>query len=170
MRDFSVNVIEKRKKIWLNYLEQYAKNQETSQSEAANGGDFQLADKASGYERIGGPAEAGDAKVDKQISDEEKFQNFFTGTKTRLAFLDLLLQQHFKDPNNFTTEDVREETDTFMFAVSSVFQIFLGLILNLLILNPFEVFQLIFVSFFSLSTLPTNRGNCHFVNVDVFQT
>lgn len=116
MRDFSVNVIEKRKKIWLNYLEQYGKNQETAVD--ANGG-FKLADNSRGYETISGAGE-NDAKVDKQISDEEKFQNFFTGTKTRLAFLDLLLQQHFKDPTNFTTEDVREETDTFMFAVSSV--------------------------------------------------
>ena len=106
MRDFSVNVIEKRKKIWLNYLEQFGKNHE-SPSEA-NGGDFRLADAGRGYQRNHGPD---DPKEDKQISDEEKFQNFFTGTKTRLAFLDLLLQQHFKDPNNFTTEDIREETD-----------------------------------------------------------
>lgn len=35
--------------------------------------------------------------------------------KTRKPFLDILLREHIKDPENFTEEDVREEVDTFMF-------------------------------------------------------
>lgn len=111
MRDFTVNVIEKRKKIWLNYLEQYAKNHETSTDSklTSNNIDGQPIYETNNNNPV--------SYIDKQISEEEKFQNFFTGTKTRLAFLDLLLQEHFKDPKNFSIEDVREEADTFMFAV-----------------------------------------------------
>ncbi|XP_054925255.1 cytochrome P450 4c3-like isoform X2 [Dermacentor andersoni] len=35
--------------------------------------------------------------------------------KTRKPFLDILLREHIKDPENFSEEDVREEVDTFMF-------------------------------------------------------
>uniref|UniRef100_A0A1E1X3R4 Putative cytochrome p450 4c3-like protein n=1 Tax=Amblyomma aureolatum TaxID=187763 RepID=A0A1E1X3R4_9ACAR len=35
--------------------------------------------------------------------------------KIRKPFLDILLREHIKDPENFTEEDVREEVDTFMF-------------------------------------------------------
>ncbi|XP_054930709.2 cytochrome P450 4c3-like isoform X2 [Dermacentor andersoni] len=38
--------------------------------------------------------------------------------KTRKPFLDILLREHIKDPENFTEEDVREEVDTFMFEES----------------------------------------------------
>ncbi|KAH7638174.1 cytochrome P450 4c3 [Dermatophagoides farinae] len=33
----------------------------------------------------------------------------------RLAFMDLLIEQHLKDPKHFTESDIREEVDTFMF-------------------------------------------------------
>nr|XP_027205552.1 cytochrome P450 4c3-like [Dermatophagoides pteronyssinus] len=36
--------------------------------------------------------------------------------KRRLAFMDLLIEQHLKDPNNFTELDIRAEVDLFMFA------------------------------------------------------
>lgn len=118
MRKFTVSVIEKRKKIWLNYFEQYATNHpETS--------DEQNKTKKPIYETNNNNNNALNASSDedKEINEDEKFRNFFTGTKTRLAFLDLLLQQHFKDPKNFTTEDVKEEADTFMFAVRFIFNI-----------------------------------------------
>ncbi|KAK8756182.1 hypothetical protein V5799_001116 [Amblyomma americanum] len=35
--------------------------------------------------------------------------------KVRKPFLDILLREHIKDPENFREEDVREEVDTFMF-------------------------------------------------------
>ncbi|XP_075589251.1 cytochrome P450 4c3-like [Dermatophagoides farinae] len=34
----------------------------------------------------------------------------------RLAFMDLLIEQHLKDPKHFTESDIREEVDTFMLA------------------------------------------------------
>ncbi|XP_046916561.1 cytochrome P450 4c3 [Dermatophagoides farinae] len=34
----------------------------------------------------------------------------------RLAFMDLLIEQHLKDPKHFTESDIREEVDTFMVA------------------------------------------------------
>lgn len=39
--------------------------------------------------------------------------------RKRMAFLDILLEHHL-DNNSFTIDDVREEVDTFMFAVNSI--------------------------------------------------
>ena len=108
MREFTYSVIEKRKKIWLNYLEQYA-----TKNEIQLNGELKLETNNNGSINAN---QNNDDYFEKAISEDEKFQNFFTGTKTRLAFLDLLLQQHFKDPKNFTIDDIKEETDTFMFA------------------------------------------------------
>lgn len=44
-----------------------------------------------------------------QLNIDESF-------KCKKPFLDLLLKEHFKNKNEFTIEDIREEVDTFMFA------------------------------------------------------
>jgi hypothetical protein len=47
-------------------------------------------------------------KNDIMVRNEE------TGLKRRMAFLDSLITEHFKN-NSFTERDIREEVDTFMF-------------------------------------------------------
>ena len=55
----------------------------------------------------------------------------FDSSPHRLAFLDMLIDQHLKDPKSFSLHDIREEVDTFMLAghdttaMSSVWTLFL---------------------------------------------
>lgn len=51
----------------------------------------------------------------RELNDSRSGENFI---KKRLAFLDLLLDEHFKNPQLLPEEDIREEVDTFMFEVN----------------------------------------------------
>ena len=86
MRTFTYSVIDKRKKIWLNYLEQYSKNDKIkNNNEKLN----QLNDTTIDNEKS--INDKNDNKLDdlekQQLNEDKKFQDFFTGTKSRLAFL-----------------------------------------------------------------------------------
>lgn len=54
---------------------------------------------------------------DASTLDDIRESTFFSSNNKRLAFLDLLLYQHLV-ASNMNMDDVREEVDTFMFAVS----------------------------------------------------
>lgn len=56
--------------------------------------------------------------------------------KARKPFLDILLREHIKDPENFTEEDVREEVDTFMFEGHDTTAMGMSWALYLIALHP----------------------------------
>lgn len=49
------------------------------------------------------------------MKEEKENVDSFTSTRRRLAFLDMLIEQHLKDPESLNEVDIREEVDTFMF-------------------------------------------------------
>lgn len=63
--------------------------------------------------------------------ESENKTDTFTSSRRRLAFLDMLIEQHLKDPSTLSELDMREEVDTFMFeghdttAMSMIWTLFL---------------------------------------------
>lgn len=59
--------------------------------------------------------EALELKSSELVKEEKDKVDSFTSTRRRLAFLDMLIEQHLKDPESLNVVDIREEVDTFMF-------------------------------------------------------
>ncbi|RWS12117.1 cytochrome P450 monooxygenase-like protein [Dinothrombium tinctorium] len=87
MKEFTLKVIKERKEDWLRCRSKAEDEKKDQQS-------------------------AGEGEILKTASASD---HFFYGEKRRLAFLDLLLEQHL-DNDNMSIEDVCDEVDTFMFA------------------------------------------------------
>lgn len=88
MHDFTNKVIAERKAAWQAQLAESVQTSRSTPNQRNNDNDI----------------------------DELMDSSFFKNNNKRLAFLDLLLHQHLRDPHTMSLDDVREEVDTFMFA------------------------------------------------------
>lgn len=98
MHEFSIKVIRERKQAW--------------QKELFVGGEL----VESSNRQTGSVMPKGKPRRTIPL-DEIRNSSFFAKGNKKLAFLDLLLHQHLIE-NTMSIDDVREEVDTFMFAVS----------------------------------------------------
>lgn len=63
--------------------------------------------------------EALEQKSSVAVENNNQKGDTFTLSRRRLAFLDMLVEQHLKDPEALSELDIREEVDTFMFEVGN---------------------------------------------------